>query len=49
MIRVLESIANLDYPKDRIEVIVVADKGDADAVRAIEVLGRDFPNSKLAL
>ena len=49
LIKVLESIANLDYPKDRIEVIVVVDKGDADAIRAIEVLGRDFPNSKLAL
>jgi len=49
LIRVLGSIANLAYPKDRIEVIVVVDKGNTDAIRAIEVLGRDFPNSKLAL
>ena len=49
MIKVLESIANLYYPKDGIEVIVVVDEGDADAIRAIEVFRKRFPEPKLAL
>ena len=47
IVRTVRALLNMEYPKDRYEIIVINDNSTDDTAQKLEELQREFPDRKL--